>query len=59
MKIEEEIDKARKYYNGSIKLYNNKVEMFPSNVVATIFGYKSKEMFKAALEEKQNVEIRL
>ncbi len=38
VEIEEEIANARKYYNAVVRLYNNKVEMFPSNIFAKIFG---------------------
>ena len=43
--IEEDIANSRKYYNGSVRIYNNKVEMFPSNIIAKIFGFKSEKMF--------------
>ena len=56
-KVEEDIANARKYYNGSVKLYNNKVEMFPSNLIAGIFGYKSKEMFEVSAAERENVKV--
>ena len=58
-KVEEDIANARKYYNGSVRLYNNKVEMFPSNVIAKLFGYKPKEMFEATKEERENVKVKL
>ena len=58
-KVEDEIANSRKYYNGTVREYNNKVQMFPSNIVAMIFGYKSKEMFVANEEERQNVKVSL
>lgn len=57
--IEDEIAQSRKYYNGTVRIYNNKVEMIPSNIVAKIIGYKSKPMFEASEEEKENVEVDL
>ena len=33
-RVEDDIANARKYYNGTIRIYNNKVEMFPSNIIA-------------------------
>ena len=33
-KVEEDIANSRKYYNGVVRIYNNKVEMFPSNLFA-------------------------
>lgn len=56
-KVEDEIANSRKYYNGTVREFNNKVQMFPSNVVAKIFGYKSKEMFEVTEEERKNVKV--
>ena len=58
-KIEDEIANSRKYYNGTVREFNDKVQMFPSNVVAMIFGYKSKTMFEANEEERKNVKVSL
>ena len=57
--IEEDIANSRKYYNATIRDFNNKVEMFPSNIIAKIFGYKSKEMFQAKEKEKENIHVKL
>lgn len=58
-KIEDDIANARKYYNGTVRIYNNKVQMFPNNIFAKLFGYKTKRMFEANYEEKQNIKINL
>ena len=58
-KIEDEIANSRKYYNGTVREFNDKVQMFPSNVVAMIFGYKTKTMFEANEEERKNVKVSL
>ena len=58
-KIEDEIANSRKYYNGTVREFNDKVQMFPSNVVAMIFGYKAKTMFEANEEERKNVKVSL
>ncbi len=59
IKVEDEIANSRKYYNGVIRIYNNKVEMFPSNIFARLFGYKSKSMFEASANERENVKVKL
>lgn len=56
-KIEDEIANSRKYYNGTVREFNDKVQMFPSNIVAKIFGYKAKIMFEANEEERKNVKV--
>ncbi len=56
-KVEEDIANSRKYYNGSARTFNNKVEMFPSNIVAGMFHFKEAEMFEASEEERNNVKV--
>ena len=58
-KVEDDIANSRKYYNGVVRIYNNKVEMFPNNIFAGLFGYKSKAMFEASANERENVKVEL
>ena len=58
-RVEDDIANSRKYYNGVVRIYNNKVEMFPSNIFAGLFGYKSKAMFEASENERRNVKVEL
>ncbi len=50
---EDKITYARQFYNDSAMGFNNLVQMFPSNVVASIFGFKKFEYFKAEEKEKE------
>ncbi|WP_424243926.1 LemA protein [Elusimicrobium posterum] len=43
---ENTIHKARRYYNGCVRDYNNKVESAPSNIVAAMFSFKKAEYFE-------------
>lgn len=43
---EDRIQRARRFYNANVRDYNNRVEMFPSNVVAGQFGYQKREYFE-------------
>ena len=56
--LEDEISQSRKYYNGVVKVMNNKVEIFPSNLFAKLFGFNRYPYFMADEYERQNVEIR-
>lgn len=58
-KIEDDIANSRKYYNGTVRIYNNKIQMFPSNIVASLFSFKEASMFEAGIEEKNNVKVDL
>lgn len=44
--VEEEIARSRKYYNAKIKLYNNKIEKFPSSFVAGRMRLERKTYFE-------------
>lgn len=56
-KIEDEIANSRKYYNATVRNFNNKVQMFPSNIIARMFNFNSVSMFEATEEEKINVKV--
>ena len=58
-RVEDDIANARKYYNGTVRIFNDKVQMFPSNIIASIFGYKTKKMFEANENERENVKVNL
>ena len=58
-KIEDEIANSRKYYNGTVRILNNKIQMFPSTIIASIFGFKQADMFEAELDTKNNVKVEL
>ena len=44
--IEDQLQMARRYYNGAARNYNIHVERFPGNIVAGIFGYRRAEFFQ-------------
>ena len=44
--IEEQIQLARRYYNGSAREYNIVAESFPSALVAGLFGFRTNEYFE-------------
>ena len=46
VKVEDDIAFARRYYNGSVRMYNDKCQMFPYNIIANIFGFRSKKMYE-------------
>ncbi|AUH64240.1 LemA family protein [Paracoccus zhejiangensis] len=44
--IERDIQHARRYYNGAVRVLNTKVQSFPSNLVAARFGFGLAEYFE-------------
>ena len=51
--IEEKIRFARQFYNDTVLTYKNKIEMFPSNIVAGIAGFKPEAFFEADEASKE------
>ena len=55
---ENKIAYSRQFYNDTVTMYNTKIEMFPSNLIAKIFKFEPSELFEIEDEkEKQNVKI--
>lgn len=50
---EDKIAYARQFYNDAVLHYKNKLEMFPSNIVASMFRFKPEEFFEANEKEKE------
>lgn len=50
---ENRITVARKDYNASVKEYNQKIKMFPGNIMANMFGFSSAEYFEASENSKE------
>lgn len=57
--VENDIANSRKYYNAVVKQFNTKCEMFPSNIIASIFHFEKKPMFEVdSADERKNVEVK-
>lgn len=52
---ENKISFARQAYNDQVLFFNNKIQMFPSNIVAGMFGFKLEEFFE--IEDKTEKEV--
>ena len=50
---EDKITFARQFYNDSVLNYKNKIEMFPSNLVAGMFGFKPEPFFEVADADRE------
>lgn len=53
--IEDDIQLARRYYNGSVRDLNVLVESFPSNLIAGAFNFKTAEFFEIELARQRDV----
>ncbi len=43
---EDRIAASRRFYNGNVRAYNTRVQTFPSNVVASMFGFVARDFFE-------------
>ena len=46
VEIEDDLQYARRYYNGCVRDQNNLVETFPNSMIASSFGFKATEFFE-------------
>lgn len=53
--VEDDIQMARRYYNGSVKLFNTKIQTFPNLLVAQGLGYKAENFFELESEDERKV----
>ena len=52
---ENKISFSRQFYNDAVMQYNNQTQMFPSNVVAGMAGFKQSEFFEVTVPEEKEV----
>ena len=55
---EEKIASSRQFYNDTVLSYNNKIEVVPSNIVASMFKFKREAFFEANEKERENVQVK-
>ena len=55
---ENKISFSRQFYNDSVTMYNEKLQIFPSNIIANMFNFKPRELFKTDSDEaRKNVKV--
>ncbi len=55
---EDKIQASRRFYNGVVRDFNTKIEMFPSNIIAGMFKFEKSEFFEIEDEEqRENVKV--
>lgn len=55
--LEEQIQRARRYYNASARDLNNAVESFPGNLIAGTFGFRTMDYYEVDQAETQPVKV--
>ena len=53
---ENKISFSRQFYNDTVTMYNTKIQVFPSNIIAGMFNFKARDLFKVESDEaRRNV----
>lgn len=53
---EDKIQASRRFYNGGVRDLNTKIQMFPTNIIAKMFSFASREFFELGEEEQKAAE---
>lgn len=55
---EDKVSFSRQFYNSNVLEFNSKVQLFPGNIIAGMFGFKVAEFFAATEEEKKKIDVK-
>ncbi len=55
---ENKIQAARRFFNGNVRDFNTKIQVFPNNMIANGLGFKKYEFFAAEEGERENVKVK-
>jgi len=59
VQVEDNIQYARRYYNGAVRIFNTRVESFPDLLVAGALGFRQAEFFQAEDEARAAPRVEL
>ena len=54
---ENKIQASRRFYNGNVRDFNTKIQVFPNNIVAGMLNFSAREFFEAEEGEKANPKV--
>jgi len=57
--VENELSMARRYYNGTVRDYNNQIQVFPNVLLAGMFGHKEAEFYQIEEDERSAPQVNL
>src|SRR5271154_5393153 len=55
---EDNIQNARRYYNALVRDLNTKIQSFPTNILAGMFGFQARQFFEAAATDREPVAVK-
>lgn len=57
VKIESQLQAARRIYNNDVTKYNTRISTFPNNLIANMFGFKERDLFVLDGEDKVDIKF--
>jgi LemA protein len=54
---EDKIMASRRFYNGNVRDFNTKLQVFPTNMIAGMLNFSAREFFEMDEKEKENVKV--
>lgn len=55
--LEDKIQAARRFYNGIVRDFNTKVQIFPTVLIAGVLGFKEREFFEIEETQRENPKV--
>lgn len=56
---EDKVQASRRFYNGNVRDFNTKIEIFPGSIIASLFGFKKMDFFEIGRpEEREPVKVK-
>jgi len=56
--LEDTIQNARRYYNAVVRDLNTKIQSFPTNILAGMFGFQTRQFFEVAATDREPVAVK-
>ncbi|HEX8925803.1 MAG TPA: LemA family protein [Terriglobales bacterium] len=56
--LEDSIQNSRRYYNAVVRDLNTKIQSFPTNILAGMFGFQQKQFFETAAADREPVAVK-
>ena len=56
--LEDAIQNARRYYNAVVRDFNTKIQSFPTNILAGMFGFQTRQFFEVAETDREPVAVK-
>ena len=56
--VEDTIQNSRRYYNAVVRDLNTKIQVFPTNIIAGMFGFTARQFFETAATDREPVAVK-